>query len=143
MSDSVNLEFEKPIVELQTKMNELKKFSDEQNIDVQNEIKNMEDKISSMKNDIYKNLSPWQKVQIARHPNRPYTRDYISKIATDFVEIHGDRIHRDDKAIIGGFAKINDEKVMIIGSQKGRDTKSNVECNFGCAHPEGYRKLLE
>ncbi len=142
MSDSVNLEFEKPIVELQTKMNELKKFSDEQNIDVQNEIKNMEDKIASMKNDIYKNLSPWQKVQIARHPNRPYTRDYISKIATDFVEIHGDRIHRDDKAIIGGFAKINDEKVMIIGSQKGRDTKSNVECNFGCAHPEGYRKAL-
>lgn len=142
MSDSIHLEFETPIIELQNKMNELKAFSDEQNIDVQNEIKKMEEKISSMKKNIYQNLSPWQKVQVARHPNRPYTRDYIEKITTDFIEIHGDRIHRDDKAIIGGFGRINNEKIMIIGSQKGRDTKSNVECNFGCAHPEGYRKAL-
>ena len=142
MSDSIHLEFETPIIELQNKMNELKAFSDEQNIDVQNEIKKMEEKISSMKKNIYQNLSPWQKVQVARHPNRPYTRDYIEKITTDFIEIHGDRIHRDDKAIIGGFGMINNEKIMIIGSQKGRDTKSNVECNFGCAHPEGYRKAL-
>lgn len=142
MSNSIYLEFETPIIELQKKMNELKAFSDEQNIDVQNEIKNMEEKISSMKKSIYQNLSPWQKVQVARHPDRPYTRDYIEKITTDFIEIHGDRIHRDDKAIIGGFGKIDNEKIMIIGSQKGRDTKSNVECNFGCAHPEGYRKAL-
>jgi len=79
---------------------------------------------------------------VARHPDRPYTMDYINAMTTDFVEIHGDRIHRDDRAIIGGFAKIDDRKVMILGSQKGRDTKSNVECNFGCAHPEGYRKAL-
>ena len=142
MSNSIHLEFETPIIELQKKMNELKAFSDEQNIDVQNEIKNMEEKISSMKKSIYQNLSPWQKVQVARHPDRPYTRDYVEKIATDFIEIHGDRIHRDDKAIIGGFGKIDNEKIMIIGSQKGRDTKSNVECNFGCAYPEGYRKAL-
>ena len=82
-------------------------------------------------------------MQVARHPDRPYTLDYINEITTNFIELHGDRIHKDDRAIIGGFAKIDDQKVMIIGSQKGRDTKTNVECNFGCAHPEGYRKALD
>ncbi|MBI9021008.1 MAG: acetyl-CoA carboxylase carboxyltransferase subunit alpha, partial [Verrucomicrobia bacterium] len=100
------------------------------------------EKIKATRAQIYHNLTSWQKVQVARHPERPYTMDYIKNMTTDFVEIHGDRIHKDDRALIGGFAKINGQKVMIIGSQKGRDTKSNLECNFGCAYPEGYRKAL-
>ena len=142
MSESVKLPFEAPISELENKMLELKEFSKEQNIDVSGEIQNMEEKITQMREEIYKNLSAWEKVQVARHPNRPYTLDYINAMTTNFVEIHGDRIHRDDRAIIGGFATIGNERVVILGSQKGRDTKSNVECNFGCAHPEGYRKAL-
>lgn len=142
MSATFNLSFEGPIDELETKLQELESFSNEQDIDVSHEISRMKDKIEQTRDDIYANLSAWQKVQVARHPDRPYTMDYINAMTTDFVEIHGDRIHRDDRAIIGGFAKIDGRKVMIIGSQKGRDTKSNVECNFGCAHPEGYRKAL-
>ena len=118
MSNSIQLDFEKPILELQQKMKELQDFSDEQNIDVNSEIKNMEQKIFDLKKDIYSNLTPWQKVQVARHPDRPYTLDYINEITTNFIELHGDRIHKDDRAIIGGFAKIDDQKVMIIGSQK-------------------------
>jgi acetyl-CoA carboxylase carboxyl transferase subunit alpha len=142
MSATFNLPFESPIAELETKLQELEAFSNEQDIDVSHEISRMQEKIEQTRDDIYANLSAWQKVQVARHPDRPYTMDYIHAMTTDFVEIHGDRIHRDDRAIIGGFAKIDGRKVMIIGSQKGRDTKSNVECNFGCAHPEGYRKAL-
>jgi acetyl-CoA carboxylase carboxyl transferase subunit alpha len=142
MSANNTLPFEGPIAELKTKLKELEAFSHEQDIDVSHEIGRMKEKIEQTRNDIYANLSAWQKVQVARHPDRPYTMDYINTMTTDFVEIHGDRIHRDDRAIIGGFAKIDGRKVMIIGSQKGRDTKSNVECNFGCAHPEGYRKAL-
>ncbi|MEI6892860.1 MAG: acetyl-CoA carboxylase carboxyltransferase subunit alpha [Pontiella sp.] len=142
MNAQFSLPFESPIHELETKLKELETFSLEQDIDVSHEIQNMKTKIDQTRNTIYENLSAWQKVQVARHPNRPYTRDYIEIMTTDFVEIHGDRIHRDDRAIIGGFAKIDGQKVMLIGSQKGRDTKSNVETNFGCAHPEGYRKAL-
>jgi acetyl-CoA carboxylase carboxyl transferase subunit alpha len=142
MSAQISLPFEEPVAELEIKLRELEAFSNEQDIDVSHEIQNMKEKIEHTRRDIYENLSAWQKVQVARHPNRPYTMDYIEAMTTDFVEIHGDRIHRDDRAIIGGFAKIDGRKVMIIGSQKGRDTKSNVECNFGCAHPEGYRKAL-
>ncbi len=142
MSAPISLPFEAPIAELETKLKELEAFSQEQDIDVSHELKNMKAKIEQTRTDIYANLSAWQKVQVARHPDRPYTMDYINTMTTDFVEIHGDRIHRDDRAIVGGFAKIDGKKVMIIGSQKGRDTKSNVECNFGCAHPEGYRKAL-
>ncbi|MEN7973811.1 MAG: acetyl-CoA carboxylase carboxyltransferase subunit alpha [Verrucomicrobiota bacterium] len=142
MSAQISLPFEEPVVKLETKLQELESFSNEQDIDVSHEIQNMKEKIEQTRKDIYANLTAWQKVQVARHPNRPYTMDYINAITTDFVEIHGDRIHRDDRAIIGGFAKIDGKKVMIIGSQKGRDTKSNVESNFGCAHPEGYRKAL-
>lgn len=137
-----SLPFESPVLELQAKLRELESFSQEQDIDVSHEISNMKQKIETTRDEIYNNLSAWQKVQVARHPDRPYTMDYINAMCTDFVEIHGDRIHRDDRAIVGGFAKLNGRKVMIIGSQKGRDTKSNVECNFGCAHPEGYRKAL-
>ena len=142
MSAQIALPFETPIAELETKLHELELFSTEQDIDVSHEISRMKEKIEQTRTDIYANLSAWQKVQVARHPDRPYTMDYINTMTTDFVEIHGDRIHRDDRAIIGGFAKIDGKKVMILGSQKGRDTKSNVECNFGCAHPEGYRKAL-
>ncbi|MCF7818144.1 MAG: acetyl-CoA carboxylase carboxyltransferase subunit alpha [Kiritimatiellales bacterium] len=138
----VILPFEAPIAELESKLHELEAFSKEQDIDVSHEINRMKVKIEETRNSIYANLTAWQKVQVARHPDRPYTMDYINTMTTDFVEIHGDRIHRDDRAIVGGFAKIDGRKVMIFGSQKGRDTKSNVECNFGCAHPEGYRKAL-
>ncbi|WP_372808523.1 acetyl-CoA carboxylase carboxyltransferase subunit alpha [Pontiella sp.] len=142
MSAQFSLPFERPVQELESKLSELESFSKEQDIDVSHEIQNMKDKIEQTRTDIYANLTAWQKVQVARHPNRPYTMDYIESMTTDFVEIHGDRIHRDDRAIVGGFAKLDGRKVMIIGSQKGRDTKSNVESNFGCAHPEGYRKAL-
>lgn len=142
MSAQITLPFEAPVAELETKLHELEAFSNEQDIDVSHEISRMKEKIEQTRTEIYANLSAWQKVQVARHPDRPYTMDYINTMTTDFVEIHGDRIHRDDRAIVGGFAKIDGQKVMILGSQKGRDTKSNVECNFGCAHPEGYRKAL-
>lgn len=138
----ITLPFEKPVSELETKLKELETFSKEQDIDVSHEIQRMKKKIEDTRNSIYANLTAWQKVQVARHPQRPYTQNYIEAITTDFVEIHGDRIHKDDRAIIGGFAKIDGQKVMIMGHQKGRDTKSNLECNFGCAYPEGYRKAL-
>jgi len=136
------LPFEKPVLDLEDKLHELESFSKTQDIDMAHEIKRMKEKIASTRAQIYNNLTSWQKVQVARHPERPYTMDYINKMTTDFVEIHGDRIHADDRALIGGFAKIDGQKAMIIGSQKGRDTKSNLECNFGCAYPEGYRKAL-
>jgi acetyl-CoA carboxylase carboxyl transferase subunit alpha len=136
------LPFEKPIVELESKLKELSQFSENQNIDVSTEIDRMVKRIDETKRDIYKNLTPWQKVQVARHPLRPYTRDYIKHMCASFEELHGDRIHRDDRAIIGGFAEIDGQRVMLIGTQKGRDTKGNLECNFGCAYPEGYRKAL-
>jgi acetyl-CoA carboxylase carboxyl transferase subunit alpha len=136
------LPFEKPVLELEKKLHELESISRNQDIDVSHEIDRMREKIEATRAQIYTNLSAWQKVQVARHPERPYTMDYIRNMTTDFVEIHGDRIHADDRAIIGGFAKIDGQRVMIIGSQKGRDTKSNLECNFGCAYPEGYRKAL-
>lgn len=138
----MTLPFEKPVMDLEDKLHELEAFSKEQDIDVSHEIERMKEKIKSTRDEIYSNLTSWQKVQVARHPDRPYTKDYIKHMTTDFVEIHGDRIHADDRAIIGGFAKLDGQKVMIIGSQKGRDTKSNLECNFGCAYPEGYRKAL-
>jgi acetyl-CoA carboxylase carboxyl transferase subunit alpha len=142
MSAKNSLPFETPVSELELKLRELESFSKEQDIDVSFELEQMKEKIEKTRNDIYQNLTAWQKVQVARHPDRPYTMDYIRTMTTDFVEIHGDRIHRDDRAIIGGLARIDGRRVMILGSQKGRDTKTNVECNFGCAHPEGYRKAL-
>ncbi len=111
-------------------------------IDIEDEIKSLEEKIQQLQDQIYNNLSRWQIVQIARHPERPYTLDYIQKITTDFIELHGDRYFGDDKALVGGFAKLNGETVMVIGQQKGRDTKSNLYRNFGMMNPEGYRKAL-
>jgi len=134
------LDFEKPIVELENKIAEMKKGV--YNHDISKELAQFEEKVTQIKKNIYSNLTRWQKVQLARHPERPYTLDYIYTLTKDFVELHGDRHYRDDKAIIGGFAKIDEYKVMIIGTQKGRDTKSNLYRNFGMATPEGYRKAL-
>ncbi|MFA6216643.1 MAG: acetyl-CoA carboxylase carboxyltransferase subunit alpha [Candidatus Omnitrophota bacterium] len=136
------LEFEKPIVELEKKIQELKSFVSDKKIDLSSEVKRLEEKLESLRKETYSHLTPWQRVQIARHPHRPYTLDYIALIMTDFIELHGDRSFADDKALIGGFAKINKQKIMVMGHQKGRDTKENLKRNFGCAHPEGYRKAL-
>jgi acetyl-CoA carboxylase carboxyl transferase subunit alpha len=136
------LDFEKPIVELEKKIQELKSFMADKKIDLSSEIKKLDDKLASLKKETYVNLSAWQRVQLARHPLRPYTLDYISMIMSDFVELHGDRLFSDDKAMICGLARLDKKKVMVIGHQKGRDTKENLKRNFGCAHPEGYRKAL-
>jgi acetyl-CoA carboxylase carboxyl transferase subunit alpha len=134
------LEFEKPIIELEQKMEEMRRYAD--NPDIALEIAKIEKRVSQLQLTIYAGLTRWQKVQLARHPDRPYTLDYIAMITKDFVELHGDRYFRDDKAIVGGLATIEDRKVMLIGHQKGRDTKSNVYRNFGMPNPEGYRKAL-
>lgn len=136
------LDFEKPIVELQHQIQSLKHYNSDKKIDFTPEIKKLEEKLINLKKDIYINLTPWQRVQTARHPQRPYTLDYINLIMTDFMEIHGDRYFSDDKALVGGFAKIDGRKVMVLGHQKGRDYKENIKRNFGCANPEGYRKAL-
>jgi acetyl-CoA carboxylase carboxyl transferase subunit alpha len=134
------LEFEKPIAELEQKIEEMRKLSD--HLDIEDEIKKLESRVSKLRTNIYSDLTRWQRVQLARHPERPYTLDYIDLMTTDFIEIHGDRYFGDDHAIVGGFAKIGGKTVMIIGHQKGRDTKSNIYRNFGMPNPEGYRKAL-
>lgn len=134
------LDFEKPIYELEQKIEEIKNISD--SVDVSGEVKTLEKKVNQLRENIFSNLTRWQRVQLARHPERPYTLDYIQHMTTDFVELHGDRYFGDDKAIVGGFAKIDGHPVMIIGQQKGRDTKSNLYRNFGMPNPEGYRKAL-
>lgn len=136
------LPFEKPILELEQKLSELRGFSEDQKIDMDSEVEKIQKKIRDTKVKIYSGMSAWQKVQMARHPMRPYTRDYIGMMCTDFRELHGDRLYRDDRAIIGGTANFRGRQIMLIGTQKGRDTKSNLECNFGCPYPEGYRKAL-
>lgn len=136
------LDFEKPIIELEKKIQELKGFIADKKIDLSSEVKRLEEKLERLKKDTYGNLTAWQRVQIARHPQRPYTQDYINMLMSDFIELHGDRSFSDDQAIIGGFAKMDHRKIVVIGHQKGRDTKENLRRNFGCAHPEGYRKAL-
>jgi acetyl-CoA carboxylase carboxyl transferase subunit alpha len=137
-----SLSFEKPILELESKLKELRSFSESQNIDVSRELVELERKILETKHRIFKTLKPWDEVQLARHPLRPYTQDYIANMCRDFIELHGDRHYADDRAIVGGFAMLDTEAVMIVGTQKGRDVKSNVERNFGMSYPEGYRKAL-
>ncbi len=134
------LDFEKPIVELEQKIEEMKKLSD--NLDIADEIATLENKVSQLRENVFSNLTRWQKVQLARHPDRPYTLDYVGMMMTDFVELHGDRAFGDDKAIVAGFARLDGQPVMIIGHQKGRDTKTNLFRNFGMPQPEGYRKAL-
>ena len=136
------LDFEKPIVELEKKIQELRHFIVDKKIDLSSEVKKLEDKLEHLKKDTYSNLTAWQRVQLARHPQRPYTLDYINLLTTDFIELHGDRLFSDDKAIVAGIAKLDKEKIVILGHQKGRDTKENLKRNFGCAHPEGYRKAI-
>jgi len=136
------LDFEKPIVDLEKKIEELKGFVSDKNIDLSSEVARLKEKLERLKRDTYANLTAWQRVQLARHPQRPYTLDYISILMTDFVELHGDRVFSDDKAMVCGLARLEGRKIALIGHQKGRDTKENLKRNFGCAHPEGYRKAL-
>lgn len=138
----LKLEFEKPILELQKKIEEMKRFSTENKIDVTEEINALMQKLDTMTREIYSNLTPWQRIQLARHPDRPYTLDYIERIFSNFIELSGDRRFRDDKAVVGGFAKFNGKPVMVIGTQKGRAMKENLYRNFGWPSPEGYRKAL-
>ncbi|HCL81238.1 MAG TPA: acetyl-CoA carboxylase carboxyl transferase subunit alpha, partial [Nitrospiraceae bacterium] len=139
---SYYLDFEKPLEELETKIEELRKLSDGTEIDIASEIKRLEKKAKDLRSEIFSNLTPWQKTLIARHPERPYTLDYIGIIAEDFIELHGDRRFGDDPAIVGGVGKINGVPMVIIGHQKGRGTKERIYRNFGQPNPEGYRKAL-
>ena len=136
------LEFEKPIEELEFKIEELKRISDGKDVNLSGEIRKLEKKVKDLRAEIFSNLTPWQKTLLARHPDRPYTLDYINMMTEEFVELHGDRRFADDKAIIGGLARIKGIPVVIIGHQKGRDTKERIRRNFGQPHPEGYRKAL-
>ena len=136
------LEFEKPIEELELKIEEMKRISDGKDLNLSGEIKKLEKKVKDLRTDIFSKLTPWQKTLLARHPDRPYTLDYINLITEEFLELHGDRRFSDDKAIIGGLAKIKGTPVVIIGHQKGRGTKERIRRNFGQPHPEGYRKAL-
>lgn len=138
MAKKFILDFEKPIIELEKKIEEMKSLSGE--LDIRNEIEYLQKKADDLRLQIYQNLTRWQRVQIARHPERPFTLDYIQNIFTDFYELHGDRNFKDDPSIIGGVGKLEGMPVMIVGHQKGRDTKSNLYRNFGMPHPEGYRK---
>ncbi|HEX7862712.1 MAG TPA: acetyl-CoA carboxylase carboxyltransferase subunit alpha [Verrucomicrobiae bacterium] len=133
------LDFEKPIVELQRKLDDLRKHP---GISLEEEIGQIEKKIEETRRNIFTDLSPWQRVQLARHPRRPYSLDYFNIAFTGFSEFHGDRLYSNDHAIVGGFAYLGEEKVLVIGTQKGRETKENIKRNFGSAHPEGYRKAL-
>jgi acetyl-CoA carboxylase carboxyl transferase subunit alpha len=138
------LDFEKPIIELQNKLDELREHPEKHSLDIsfEEEIQLIEKKLEETRRQIFSNLTAWQRVQLARHPKRPYTLDYVRKAFTDFEELHGDRLFAEDRAMVGGFARLGEHRVMVIGTQKGRDTKENILRNFGSAHPEGYRKAL-
>lgn len=138
----ITLEFEKPILEIQEKIEELKKISLESGMDLNKEIQTFEQQAMDYKKELYSNLKPSQKIQIARHPNRPSFLDYVELIADSFVELHGDRAGLDDRAIIGGIAKVGGKSMMLVGTQKGKSTKENLEYNFGMPQPQGYRKAL-
>ncbi|MBF0531609.1 MAG: acetyl-CoA carboxylase carboxyltransferase subunit alpha [Candidatus Omnitrophica bacterium] len=136
------IDFERPIYELERKIQELREFGTGSKIPLGPELKRLEEKLAQVRKQVYGKLGVWQRVQIARHPDRPYTLDYIKTIMTDFIELRGDRQFADDTAIVGGFATLGDRKIMVLGHQKGRDTTENIMRNFGCAHPEGYRKAI-
>ena len=137
-----SLDFEKPLLELEKQLDDLLKSSKDSDLDFSDEISAIEKKIVRTKREVYADLSPWQKVQLSRHPNRPYTNDYLEKVFEQFEPLHGDRLYKDDAAIIGGPAMLEGKRVMIIGQQKGRNTEENLNRNFGCPNPEGYRKAL-
>jgi acetyl-CoA carboxylase carboxyl transferase subunit alpha len=142
MASTQSFDFEKDITELQEQLLKARETHEKGKLDMSDTIQNLESKIEETKTRIYANLSGWQKVQISRHPERPYTLDYIEAIFTDFIELHGDRQVKDDKAIVGGFAMLDNEPIMVIGQQKGRNTKQRQLRNFGMPNPEGYRKAL-
>jgi acetyl-CoA carboxylase carboxyl transferase subunit alpha len=136
------LDFEQPIAELEAKIDELRYVSDDADVNINEEVARLRDKSRSLTESIFSNLTPWQISQLARHPQRPYTLDYIVRLFTDFEELHGDRQFADDNAIVGGIARLDDRSVMVIGQQKGRDTKEKLQRNFGMPRPEGYRKAM-
>ncbi len=139
---SPSLDFERPIIELESQIEDMRLFADDQKLEVADELARLEAKADKLRRKIYGNLSRWQQVQLARHPARPYTLDYIERIFDDFIELRGDRLFRDDPAIVAGMAELGGQPVMVIGHQKGRETKENLHRNFGMPHPEGYRKAL-
>ncbi|GAA4456869.1 acetyl-CoA carboxylase carboxyltransferase subunit alpha [Nibrella saemangeumensis] len=136
------LDFEKPIADLESRLEEMKRLAESSNVDVSEAVVTLERSIDKLRREIFENLTRWQRVQISRHPDRPYTLDYISLMCDQFIELHGDRTVRDDPAMVGGFAELDGQTVMIIGQQKGRNTKQRQHRNFGMANPEGYRKAL-
>ncbi len=142
MSKTTFLNFEQPIAELEAKIEELRFVQEDSAVDISEEIDRLSQKSQQLTKDIYAKLTPWQVSQIARHPQRPYTLDYVSEIFTDFHELHGDRAYADDQSIVGGLARFNGQACMVIGHQKGRDTKERAMRNFGMCKPEGYRKAL-
>ena len=140
--DTTSFDFEKPIADLNQEIEKVKQIADKTKVNMSDKVKELEIKLEKTKNEVYQNLSRWQEVQLSRHPDRPQTLDYIAQICDDFIEMHGDRTVKDDKAIIGGFATLGGQTVMIIGHQKGKNTKERQYRNFGMANPEGYRKAL-
>ncbi|MDB4910552.1 MAG: Acetyl-coenzyme carboxylase carboxyl transferase subunit alpha [Gemmatimonadetes bacterium] len=141
MSTSI-MEFEKPIVELEKQIDELRRTAEKRQLSMEDEIVPLERKLDELRRTVYTSLTPLQRVQVARNARRPFTLDYLQLAFTDFIELHGDRLYRDDAAIVGGWARLDGETVMVIGHQRGRDTKENLKRNFGMPHPEGYRKAL-
>ncbi|MBX6393160.1 MAG: acetyl-CoA carboxylase carboxyl transferase subunit alpha, partial [Burkholderiales bacterium] len=139
---SIFLDFEQPVAELEAKIEELRFVQDDSAVDISEEIERLRKKSQALTKEIYSKLTPWQTAQVARHPQRPYTLDYIRMLFTDFEELHGDRAFADDPSIVGGLARFNGQSVMVIGHQKGRDTKEKIYRNFGMPRPEGYRKAL-
>ncbi len=135
------LDFERPLLDIERQIEEIKKVTGDR-LDVAKDIRPLEAQLAALRVEIYRTLTPMQRVQVARHPRRPYTLDYVGTVFTDFVELHGDRLYRDDPALVGGWARLDGATVMVIGHQKGRDTKENLRRNFAMAHPEGYRKAL-
>lgn len=140
--DTTSFDFEKPIADLNQEIEKVKQIAEKTKVNMSDKVKELEIKLEKTKNEVYENLSRWQEVQLSRHPDRPQTLDYIAQICDDFIEMHGDRTVKDDKAIIGGFATLGGQTVMIIGHQKGKNTKERQYRNFGMANPEGYRKAL-
>src|SRR5687768_16548788 len=142
MPSVYTLDFEKPLLELERQIEDLERLRAERNIDVGGELAGLQQKLESLRGELYRNLTPMQRVTVARHPRRPYALDYLSTIFTDFIELHGDRLFMDDPSIVGGLARLDGRSVMVVGHQKGRDTKENLKRNFGMPHREGYRKAL-
>ncbi|MGH7480569.1 MAG: acetyl-CoA carboxylase carboxyltransferase subunit alpha [Longimicrobiales bacterium] len=139
---AARLDFEKDIVDLEDQIERLQSLADQSGLDMADELRTLEDKLAELKTETFRNLDPLERVQLARHPKRPYTLDYVERLFSDFIELHGDRVFRDDEAIVGGWARLDGGSVMLIGHQKGRDMKENLRRYFGMPHPEGYRKAL-